>query len=135
MQDGASALVGKTLTKVELAADKKAIRFTVDGEEVVAKCEGDCCSETWIESVEMPAGGLPAKVLEAANLELPSQDNDGDLTQFYGLKLITDKGDFVLDYRNQSNGYYGGSLSWPGDYYYGGVYGQNESKEEYSALS
>lgn len=131
MERGAAVLVGKTLSMVELAADKKAIRFTVDGEPVIARCEGDCCSVTWIESVDMPAGGLPAKIIEAQDLEFPSQDRDGDLIQFYGLKLITDKGDLVLDYRNESNGYYGGNLSWPGEHHYDGVFGQNESKEEW----
>jgi hypothetical protein len=128
MDKGASALIGKTLTSVEIAKDKKAIRFTVDGEPVVAKCDGDCCSDTWIESVEMPAGGLPAKILEAADLNLPSASNE---LAFYGLKLTTDKGDLVLDYRNESNGYYGGNLTWPDEYHYGGVYGQNNSKEEW----
>lgn len=132
MIKGASILVGKTLTQVELATDKKAIRFTVDGETVVALCDGDCCSDTWIESVEMPAGGLPALILEATDLDLPSQPNGYELIQCYGLKLTTDKGDLVLDYRNESNGYYGGNLSWPGEYHYGGVYGQNESKEEWA---
>lgn len=132
MDKGASVLVGKTLSKVELASDKLAIRFTVDGETVVAKCDADCCSSTWIESVEMPAGGLPAKILCIGDLELPEdRDRDGELVQFYGLKLTTDKGDLVLDYRNESNGYYGGNLSWPGEYHYGGVYGQNNSTEEW----
>lgn len=129
---GASVLIGKTLTEIELAADKKAIRFTVDGEPVVAKCDGDCCSDTWIESVEMPAGGLPAKILEATDLNLPQASDELAL---YGLKLTTDKGDLVLDYRNESNGYYGGNLSWPGEYHYGGVYGQNNSKEEWQRVS
>ena len=130
MDKGASVLIGKTLSKVELATDKKAIRFTVDGEPVVAKCDGDCCSDTWIESVEMPAGGLPAKILEAVDLNLPQASNELAL---YGLKLVTDKGDLVLDYRNESNGYYGGNLTWPDEYHYGGVYGQNNSKEEWAA--
>lgn len=135
---GASVLIGKTLTKVELASDKKAIRFTLDRETVVAKCEGECCSVTWIESVEMPAGGLPAKILETNELDLPSHDNDGDVVQLYGLKLTTDKGDLVLDYRNESNGYYGGRLSWPNEDHYDGVKEQNvstEDWEEYKGLS
>jgi hypothetical protein len=131
MSKGASALVGKTLTKVELASDKKAIRFTVDGETVVAKCDGDCCSDTWIESVEMPAGGLPAKISEATDLDMPGGTDE---LARYGLKLATDKGDLVLDYRNESNGYYGGNLSWPGDHHYGGVYGQNNSTEEWASI-
>lgn len=133
--NGAKQLIGKTLTKVELAADQMAIRFTLGDETIVAKCDADCCSHTWIEDIEMPAGGLPATVLDAIDLDLPSQDKDGDLLQFYGLRLITDKGDLVLDYRNESNGYYGGSLSWPGDYHYGGVYGQNNSTEEWQPIA
>ena len=74
------ALVGKTLTKVELASDKEAIRFTVDGETVVAKCDADCCSHTWIESVEMPAGGLPARITGIGDLDLPpNAESDGEL--------------------------------------------------------
>jgi len=76
----------------------------------------------------MPAGGLPARILEVVDLNLPQSSDELAL---YGLKLTTDKGDLVLDYRNESNGYYGGSLSWPGEYHYGGVYGQNESKEDW----
>lgn len=131
MANGAEVLLNKLLTKVEIASDKLAIRFTVDAELIIAKCDADCCSFTWIESIEMPAGGLPAKILAIADLDLPSQDLDGELLQLYGLKLTTDKGDLVLDYRNESNGYYGGSLSWPGEHHYGGVYGQDNSTEEW----
>lgn len=129
MDTGAQVLVGKTLIKVELAEDRKAIRFTVADGAIVAKCDGDCCSDTWIESVDMPAGGLPALVLAAADLDLPQHSDELAL---YGLKLTTDKGDLVLDYRNESNGYYGGNLSWPGEYHYGGVYGQNNSSAEWA---
>ena len=132
-----NVLIGKTLNKVELASDKKAIRFTIENEEtVVAKCDGDCCSSTWIENVEMPAGGLPAKILDAVELDLPdqTQTDEYEVIAFYGLKLITDKGDLVLDYRNESNGYYGGNLTWPGEYHYGGVYGQNNSDENFEVI-
>lgn len=35
---------------------------------------------------------------------------DCDCVEYYGLKITTDKGRAVIDYRNNSNGYYGGSL-------------------------
>lgn len=128
-----TCLINKNLIKIELASDKKAIRFTFDNnEQVVAKCDGDCCSDTWIENIEMPAGGLPAKILNIEDLDLPSDSNELAL---YGLKFTTDKGDFVLDYRNESNGYYGGDLTWPGDYHYGGVYKQNISNEEFGEIN
>jgi hypothetical protein len=53
-----------------------------------------------------------------------------EVLAFYGCKISTDKGEIVIDYRNDSNGYYGGNLSWPDDkYFYGGVYKQNVSAE------
>lgn len=42
----------------------------------------------------------------------------------------------VIDYRNESNGYYSGNLSWgDGDYFYGGVYGQNVSKQDWQKIA
>jgi hypothetical protein len=35
---------------------------------------------------------------------------DVDVVAYYGLKITTETGIAVLDYRNDSNGYYGGSL-------------------------
>lgn len=130
----------RTITGIELADDKKAMRFLlVDGEPVVAKADGDCCSDTWIEHVELPAMGFPAKVLSVEGLDLPgSVDNseEYECLAVYGLKIATDKGDIVIDYRNSSNGYYGGNLSWPDDgYFYGGVFGQNVSTEKWEPLN
>ena len=130
----------KTITGVELAGDKEAIRFLIEGgEPIVAKCDADCCSHTWVEHIELPAMGFPAKVLSVADLDLPGsvEDHpDHDCLQVYGLKITTDKGDLIIDYRNSSNGYYGGSLAWPDDeYFYGGVYGQNVSDQTWQPVS
>ena len=128
-------LQNKTITGIEIAADQKAMRFlVVGGEPIIAKADGDCCSSTWIEHVELPALGFPATVLSVEDIPLPgSVDDDAnyECLAVYGLKISTDKGDIVIDYRNSSNGYYGGDLSWPDDYFYGGVYGQNVSNEEW----
>jgi len=51
-----------------------------------------------VEDLEMPdLGNIPGKYRE-----------DVDEVQYYGLKITTDKGRCTLDYRNDSNGYYGG---------------------------
>jgi len=132
-------LVGKTIINAKIANDDKAILFVTDHGEIVAKADGDCCSSSWIEHVELPALGFPAKVIEVLDIEMPNAagaaDNEDDLLQIYGLKISTDKGDFVIDYRNESNGYYGGNLSWPGDHHYGGVYGQNDSTCEWVGIN
>ena len=131
-------LDGKTITGIEVADDKKALRFLIqDGDPIVAKADGECCSDSWVEHVEVPALGFPAKVLEVAGIDLPGSTSDDDgCTSVYGLKIATDKGDLVIDYRNSSNGYYGGDLSWPDDsYFYGGVYRQNVSTENWKPLA
>lgn len=130
-------LIGKTIVEMKIADDNQALLFvTSEGENLVARVDAECCSQTWIESVELPALGLPFTISEVDSLELNSDmdTRDGEL-QFYGAKIVTDKGDMVIDYRNESNGYYGGSINWPGDrYFYGGVYEQNVSKEVWVEL-
>jgi hypothetical protein len=130
-------LIGKIVTAVWLADDKKAIRFDVGGEHIIAKADGDCCSSTWIESFDNPDALVGAEVVSAEDvggIKPAKDDGDGSVVAFYGFKIATTKGVCVLDYRNESNGYYGGNLAWPGDYFYGGVYGQNESKEDWRLL-
>jgi hypothetical protein len=130
-------LVGKTITAIEVAADKHALRFVLTDGEMVVQADGDCCSHTWIEHLELPALGFPALVTAVDNLELSAKnvESEDGLLQFYGCKISTDRGEMVIDYRNESNGYYGGSLSWPGDYHYGGVFNQNVSKYEWQKVS
>ena len=139
MTEKTHILEGKTITGINLAADKEAIQFLVEGHDpIIARCDADCCSHTWVEHIELPALGFPAKVLKLEDVDLPgSKDNhpEYDCLQVYGTKIITDKGEIIIDYRNSSNGYYGGSLSWPGEYFYGGVYEQNLSKEEWNPLT
>ena len=129
-------LVDKTIMSIDIASDRKAIRFALDdGKFVIARAEGDCCSETWIESISLPALGFPALVISAADVDMPDlgapQDEDSECRQYYGFEIVTDKGSILIDYRNESNGYYGGNLAWPGEHFYGGVFGQNRSTEEW----
>lgn len=135
-------LVGKTISAVKIAEDKKAILFETEEGPVVARADGDCCSSTWIEHVELPALGFPVVVLAVEDIDLPlptlteeqtAEKESGEL-KFYGCKISTARGDIVIDYRNSSNGYYGGSLEWPGGYFNGGVYGQNVSAEKWVDL-
>lgn len=115
-----NVLIGRTLTGLKIADDKSALLFQTNKGDITALCWGDCCSETWVENIETPARGLPALVLAVENLEMPDLgDMPGrDVVEYYGLRVTTDKGELIIDYRNDSNGYYQGNLSWPGDAYY-----------------
>ena len=128
-------LIGKKIVDVKIAEDKLAMLFVCDnGEELVVRVDADCCSYTWIESVELPALGFPFTVIACDDLDMnkePLENEEYECLQFYGAKITTDKGDMVIDYRNDSNGYYGGDIVWPGEDFYGGVYGQNESNMDW----
>jgi len=127
----------KVIKDIKIADDKKALLFICEDGEHVVKVDGDCCSDSWVESVELPALGFPCKVIDCLDLDLDliqeEYDENLECVAFYGYKIITNKGEIVIDYRNASNGYYGGNLSWPDeDYFYGGVYGQNCSDENWT---
>lgn len=132
-------LVGKMITAIYLAEDMKAIKFDVlDGDPIIAKCDGDCCSDTWVENIENPSAAIGSVVTVAADIDMPDLGNmpDRDVVAYYGFKIETAKGTCVIDYRNDSNGYYGGSLSWPGDEsFYGGVFHQNVSEENWKEVN
>ena len=125
-------LIDNTVTKVWLASDGQAIKFDVEnGDPIIATADGDCCSHTWIEGLDMPIY-LLGKVVSVEDLMLGGDDS-GEL-KFYGCKITTDKGVCVIDYRNSSNGYYGGDLVWPGEYHYGGVFDQNVSNNDWKEV-
>jgi hypothetical protein len=134
-------LIGKTLTGMKIAEDRQALLFQTSQGDVVVNVDADCCSYTWVEHVELPALGFPALVTAVEDLDMPENTEpstfhkDPDSLAFYGCKISTDRGEIVIDYRNDSNGYYGGSLSWPGEHHYGGVYGQNVSKQKWQDVS
>jgi hypothetical protein len=135
-RDGGNVLVGKTITALKIANDRQALLFQTTDGEIVVDVDADCCSYTWVEHIELPALGFPAAVIAVEELDMPDGKEstfhtDPECLAFYGCKIVTDKGEIVIDYRNDSNGYYGGSLSWPGEHFYGGVYGQNRSKHEW----
>ena len=127
-------LIGKTITAIRVAMDKEAIRFDLQGgDSIVVRVDAECCSSTWIESLDMPSLILGSPVVSVEDIEMPDlgQPDQYDVIAYYGCKIVTAKGSCVIDYRNSSNGYYGGNLSWPGEYFYGGVHGQNVSTMEW----
>ena len=125
-------LIGKTITGLRITDDKIALLFNTEDGDVKASCDADCCSFTWIEHIELPALGFPAKVMAVEDLEMPDLGDmpECEVVAYYGLKITTSKGEVIIDYRNDSNGDYGGSLLWPKDMnFHDGVYGQNVSRE------
>lgn len=121
-------LAGRKLVGVSVENDKSVLVFRFDDGEVRYNAEGDCCSSSWIEHIEMPndlAGAEIVSVGEAPVIDATDDDKqnpkrtpyyEGDenreyeCLQVYQTVFGTTKGDIAVEYRNSSNGYYGGSL-------------------------
>lgn len=106
-------LIGREIHGMKISADKMALLLMLDEKEAsLALCEAECCSYTWIENIELPKNIFPTKVFSVEEIEMPDLgDMPGcDIVSYYGIKITTDKGHIIIDYRNDSNGYYGGGL-------------------------
>ena len=117
-----AALLGRSVSSVRLEwsdagyekGPTRLIFETLTGP-VVLLAEGQCCSISWFESIDDPAA-LLGTIYAIRHLDLPHRDSpdptndDGESESraYYGLKISTEKGSAVIDYRNDSNGYYGG---------------------------
>lgn len=109
-------LVGKKILAVQMNPTKDYVRFITTMGNLDYNCYGDCCSESWVNHVNDIAnliGGAVTQVEEfdfysmlGAEPEPTRQDSDDVLFH----RIHTDKGVCVIEFRNSSNGYYGGSF-------------------------
>lgn len=80
---------------------------------VFIRGEGDCCSHTWIEDVVNIDALRQARIETVVERECPDKKEERkefNVVAFYELVITTSRGVAVVDYRNESNGYYGGWL-------------------------
>lgn len=121
--EGLKALVGKTLTKVEIS-DEYLVFTDTAGEVFSFDVEGDCCSHSYFYDIYHPnrlVRGEPVLEVETIALTDPDDANarKGDCVVAYGYRIVTEGkwGDWstVVSFRNDSNGYYGGWMNGPSD--------------------
>jgi hypothetical protein len=135
--DKDNKLLGKKIIEIEIADEKDFLKFITDSEPVFMQVEADCCSTSWIEHISLPE--LPAVCLKIEDVEMPKPSKEelykhaqlnyssgfdpegteeekdlisGSCLKCYGLKIITDKGYLDIEYRNSSNGFYGGRMQF-----------------------
>lgn len=124
-KDEQAWFVGKAVERVVLNTEKDAVDFYfVGGLTKRLGVEGDCCSHSWVEHLTLP-DNLAGAVIHSVD-EPPLLPHDGhtcdeevdssrkcghDCLAVYHTRFRTDRGDIVLEYRNDSNGYYGGNLT------------------------
>ncbi len=117
-EEKVNKLIGRTLLKINDEDDD--LHFFLDGDEVITfVASGDCCSHSWIESIESP--DKPETIVSFEEIEIPPSSETIETTptkkehyeeemQYYFYKVITDKGSYLIEMRNSSNGCYGGWL-------------------------
>lgn len=111
-------IIGKIIASIVLNKTVDVVTFTFsDGTTKRYSTEGDCCSSSWIEHLEMPNDVAGATIMsvedsgEIANPNRPGANEGTDCLAVYNTRFRTSRGDVVLEYRNDSNGYYGGWLT------------------------
>lgn len=88
------------------------------GEERYLVTDGDCCSETWIEHVSNFDEIVGAKILSTKTKTLGEGiGTRQECDQLYSATLVVrpnwlDHLDVDIEFRNSSNGYYGGDIRW-----------------------
>ena len=121
--DKLSNLIGKTVENIYINKSKDKIFFKLDdGKNIGWKADADCCSESWIEHITLPYEFKgPRKVESIYTIDIgqaiPTRQESDEL---YGVKIILDPNgcwgkEIYIEFRNSSNGYYGGSMTSIGE--------------------
>lgn len=107
-------LAGRKLAAVEVSEDKEELAFRFqDGGSVVYGTGADCCSHSWIEHVTVPPDIAGSEITAWGEQDSGEFEQDYETIRVYQTAFQTDKGEIIVEYRNSSNGYYGGWLSGP----------------------
>jgi len=99
-------IIGQTLKSVYINQDKTDIIVECEnGKFYPFVTDGDCCSETWIEHVTLPWREEKIEKVEEIDLgdAMPTRQEHDCL---YGISI----GSLHVEFRNSSNGYYGGYI-------------------------
>lgn len=109
-------LADRPLESVTIDAGKDYVTFAFeDGHTARYAAEGDCCSSSWIEELTVPDSvkGRTLVGVQDYTFDNPKDeaDNEYEVLQSYKTVFHLDNGETItIEYRNSSNGYYGGYL-------------------------
>jgi hypothetical protein len=118
-----SVFIGAAIQGVELSEGDTRMWVFTDRGRYTLTAEGDCCSESWFEHVDLPPPVLGRPVLKVSAADKDGSHVESDTSHPEYLQdeheisfatLATDRGAFTFELRNSSNGYYGGYLTVTG---------------------
>ena len=114
-----AAFAGRTIKAVRAELGGTELWFDfADGGGAMFRVGADCCSESWIEHIEVPAdidGAVFVGCSEGGEVDAGGGHGEHcpepqDVTLVYSASFATDRGHVVVEFRNTSNGYYGGDI-------------------------
>lgn len=110
-------LFGQIIYSVLISDDKRYLVFDLGLTQCVYLAHADCCSQSWFESINGVENLIREHVIGLEEIEMPKpfENKDGDFITCYGYKLKTKKGYCDIEFRNESNGYYGGTCIYEPD--------------------
>ena len=112
-------LIGKTILSYTLEDGGTKLTFITDKGKIVYETEGECCSYSWFSDIE----GIDNLLGESVNSVTERQEwneeetkkaeaqGDYGVLYLYGYLIRTVKGTCDIEFRNDSNGYYGGECN------------------------
>jgi hypothetical protein len=102
-------LEGKKILSIEV--NEQLLRFNLPHSAVCYEAYGDCCSSSYIESIDNPEIFNDAIFLGAESVSGETKEVSGcEYHKWTFYKFKTSKGMATLSFRNESNGYYNGYL-------------------------
>jgi len=112
-------LLGKKIDAIYISECRTYLAFiyNLSGDSIVYIATGDCCSETWFESIINPEIIIGEYIIEIGikNSRIIAKDAD-ETIESNGYILKTKKGYTDIEYRNSSNGYYWGDCELLNNY-------------------
>lgn len=109
-------LVGRILYRITDENDDLQLHLD-NGEIVYFDATGDCCSESWVEHIDSPQ--KPEKIVQIQEIQISGYEpteykkkskESIDVLDCYFYQIVTEGGSYLIELRNDSNGYYGGWL-------------------------
>lgn len=109
------SLIGTTIYRIWLDVDEQHyLKFWTDKGTFIFYAEGDCCSESWFYAVmgtKNLLGHTVKKVNEITMDDISDTLNRQECDTLYAVNFQTTGGWAGVEFRNSSNGYYGGWLT------------------------
>lgn len=115
-------LLNEKIDYVLIDSNSELLIFKTNNNTFLYQVEAECCSETWIESISNVNNLIGEMVLSVERkqfnnlyIEIAKSEDERECLEIFGYTIKTMKGYTDIEFRNESNGYYGGDVRYLGN--------------------